>query len=94
MDLLIQHLSGVISLLCAGALSFIVLTKRVKEGVVIKLGLVMMIGALLATGIMSLKGFDSLRGLWNASILLRVGMLLTILGYMRRVDLEMKRSKS
>lgn len=94
MDLLIQNLSGFTSLLCAAALSFIVLTRRVREGVVIKSGLVMMIGALLATGIMSIKGLDSARGFWNASMLLRVGMLLVILGYVRRVDAEMKRDES
>lgn len=90
MDTLIQHLSGFASLLCAGGLSFIVLTRRIKEGFVIKLGLIMMIGALLATAAMSLNGFDSARGWWNAAFLLRVGLLLVLVGYVRRVDQETK----
>lgn len=93
MDHLTQYVSGLASLFCAGALSFIVLTRRVKEGVVIKAGLVMMIGGLLATGVISIKGFDSARGLWNAALLLRVGLLVVILGYVRRVDKEMGRGK-
>ena len=90
MDTLTQHVSGLASLLCAAALAFVVLTRRVQEGVVIKMGLVMMIGGLLATGVISLKGFDSLRGFWNAGLLIRVGLLVVILGYVRRVDAEMK----
>jgi hypothetical protein len=94
METIFQHLSGFTSLLCAGALSFIVLTRRVKEGVVIKTGLIMMIGSFLASGVMALKGLDSVRGLANVELLLRVGMLVVVVGYVRRVDYETERDKA
>jgi len=94
METIAQQIAGAASFLCAGALSFIVLTRRIQEGVVMKAGLVMMIGALLATGMMAVKQFDSLQGFWNAAVLLRCGLLVTILGYVWRVDGETKRHKN
>lgn len=86
MDALVQLLSGAVSLLCAGALSFIVLSRRVHEGVVIKFGLTLMVMGLLASGLLTLKGFDSLSGLWNAALILRVGLLVVIAGYAWRIN--------
>lgn len=86
----IQTLSGITSVLCAGLLSSIVLTSRVQEGPVIKLGLILMIIGLLASGIITLKGFDTMHGLWNASLLLRVGLLIALTGYRWKMNFKHK----
>lgn len=89
-DLLNQHLAGLTSFACAAALSFIVLTRRIKEGVIIKAGLILMIAALLASGCMSYDLTVSLRDIWNATMLLRVGLLMVLIGYVLRVNQEEK----
>lgn len=89
----IQTLSGVTSLLCAALSTWMVLNPRVHEGFVIKTGLVLMATGLMASGVITLKGFDTLHGLWNASLLLRFGLLVVLLGYTWRMDFQKKGMK-
>lgn len=81
----IQFLSGTTSVACACLLSSLVLSTKVQEGLAIKLGLVLMIVGLMASGLITLKGFDSLEGLWNAALLLRTGLLITVLGVVWKI---------
>ncbi len=76
----IQTLHAVASLMCAAMLAVVVLDPRIREGFTIKLGLVLMVVGLAASGFITLKGFDTDQGLWNASLLLRSGLLLVIGG--------------
>lgn len=86
----IQTLSGITSLMCAALIGRIVLNPKVQEGLIIKLGLILMAIGLLASGVITLKGFDTLHGLWNASLMLRIGLLIALLGYGWRVDFQQK----
>ena len=86
----IQTLSGVTSLLCAVCIGLFVLSRRVNEGPVIKFGLILMTIGLLASGVITLKGFDTLHGLWNASLMLRIGLLVALLGYAWRASFQNK----
>lgn len=78
-------INGVLSLLCAGALSCIVLGRRIHEGPVIKSGLILMIVSLLVSVAIDLKGFDATRGVLNAALLLRAGIFVVALGVMWRL---------
>ena len=89
----IQTLSGITSLLCAGLLGIIVLTSRIQEGPIIKLGLILMTMGLLASGLITLKGFDTMYGLWNASLMLRIGLLVALLGYRWKMNSKQKELK-
>ena len=81
----IQFLSGTTSVICACLLSSLVLSRKVQEGLPIKLGLILMVVGLMASGLITLKGFDSLEGLWNAALLLRTGLLITVLGVIWKI---------
>ena len=86
----VQTLSGITSLLCALFIGLFVLNHRIDEGPVIKFGLILMTIGLLAGGVITLKGFDTLHGLWNASLMLRVGLLVALLGYSWRAGCKNK----
>lgn len=82
---MVQLLSGASSIVCAGLIASIVLSRNISEGIVIKIGLVMTLLGLLASGVITLKGFDSMDGLWNAALLLRSGLLIVVLGSIWRI---------
>lgn len=69
------------SLLAGAALSWVVLSATVREGVVIKVGLIVMIAGLFSTAALTLTGADSMRGLLNAGLALRIGLCVVIAGY-------------
>ena len=77
---LFGYLAGVPSFLSAAILSAIVLTRHIREGLIVKAGLIMMIGALLATGCLSYEAQPALKGLWNSSLLLISGLVVVLLG--------------
>lgn len=72
--------SGIASLLCAAALSLVVLHPRIHEGVVIKAGLITMVISCLVT--FALTATDSIDwgAYWRASFWLRAGLLMTCVG--------------
>ena len=73
--------TGWLSLLAACALSWVVLTSTVREGIVIKAGLILMVAGLFSTAALTLTGAYSLRGLLNAGLALRLGLCIVIAGY-------------
>ena len=81
MDTSIQMLTGWLSFVCVLAVSAVVLSAHIREGLVIKIGLIMMAIGLFSSGVITLKGFDSLNSLWHAAFLMRVGLLITSAGY-------------
>ena len=77
----LEHLTGLVSLLCALVLSAIVLSVHIREGLLIKIGLILMILGLIGSGLILIKGFDSLNSLLHSGLLMRVGMLVSASGY-------------
>lgn len=73
--------TGWLSLLAAFALSWVVLTATVREGIVIKAGLIVMIFGLFSTAALTLGEIDSIRGQLNAGLALRLGLCVVIAGY-------------
>lgn len=90
MDSLHQLISGVFSLICACALGYIVLSRRIREGLIVKIGLIVTTIALLASGMLSIQGTHDLTGLWNASLVMRIGLLIAVLGVVLRFNKHLK----
>lgn len=81
-------LNGLVSLTCAGALSWLVLSPGIHEGPVIKVGLIVMIFSLLATAAHTLGGTENWRPLSAAGLTLRFGLLTVIAGICWRKRLK------
>ena len=73
-------LNGLVSLTCAGVLSWLVLSPGIHEGPVIKVGLIAMIFALLATAAHTLGDTQDWMALSTAGLTLRLGLLTVIAG--------------
>ena len=73
--------TGWLSLFAGAALSWVILSATVREGIVIKTGLICMVAGLLSTAALTLTGTDSMRGLLNAGLALRLGLCIVIAGY-------------
>ena len=84
--------TGWLSLFAGAALSWVVLSATVREGIVIKTGLICMVAGLFSTAALTLTGLfstaaltltgmDSMRGLLNAGLALRLGLCIVIAGY-------------
>lgn len=68
----------------AVVLSYVILSNRVHEGVVIKVGLIFMVAGLLASAGLTLNGQDTAVGQFHASLCIRIGLGIVIFGYLRR----------
>ena len=90
MDALHQLISGVFSLICACALGYLVLNQRIHEGFIIKTGLITMVVSLLASGMLAVYGTHDLTGLWNAALVMRIGLLIAIAGVILRFNQHLK----
>lgn len=73
--------TGWLSLFAGAALSWVVLSATVREGIVIKTGLICMVAGLFSIAALTLTGMDSMRGLLNAGLALRLGLCIVIAGY-------------
>lgn len=80
----LQVLNGVVSLICAGVLAWLVLSPDVHEGPIIKTGLVTMIFSLLATAAHSLGDSENWAAMATASFTLKLGLLAVICGIVWR----------
>jgi hypothetical protein len=80
----LQILNGVVSLICAGVLTWLVLSPTIHEGPIIKTGLVMMIFALLATAAHTLGHTENWLALATAGLTLKLGLLSVIVGIVWR----------
>lgn len=84
MDEIIRSANGAVSLVCALGLSWVVLSRRVNEGLVVKLGLVAMIFGLVATAMLTFGDIEINRGMRNAGFLTRCGLLVAVVGMLLR----------
>jgi hypothetical protein len=74
-------LNGVMSLLAALGLAFVVLHPAIHEGLAIKGGMITMIFSLLASTAVAFSDEPSATAAFNAGISLRVGILIVCVGY-------------
>lgn len=66
--------------MAALAMSWLVLSPRVQEGLVIKAGLIAMSMSLLATAWHTLADSENWNAMWAAGLTLRAGLLVVVLG--------------
>lgn len=79
-----QFANGIVSLLGAILLTFIVLNPHIKEGGLIKIGLILMIFAMWGTAVHALGQTDDWQALWAAGFTLRLGLLVVGAGFIMR----------
>lgn len=79
-----QLISGVLSLVTAGTLTWFVLSPHIHEGALMKLGLVIVVLALFASASHELMNTDHWYTLWATNIALRTGILFVVLGLLWR----------
>lgn len=80
MDPVTLTANGVVSLVTAVALTAVILSRRVHEGILTKLGLIIVALSLFASALVSLFGDKPLPGLVNSAFALRVGLLIVCAG--------------
>lgn len=73
-------LNGALSVLAAGALSYVVLSSKVDEGPWIKVGLIAMILSLIVSAMCSFADLP-LETAYNAALVLRAGIVVVCFGY-------------
>ena len=73
-------LNGVMSILAAFGLTFVVLQPRIHEGLVIKAGLILMILSLGASAAISFNELP-MSAAFNAALSLRIGIVIVCTGY-------------
>lgn len=74
-------LSGVLSILAAIGLSYVVLHPSIHEGLAIKGGMIVMIWSLLASAAVSFHEEPSTTAAFNVGMGLRLGILIVCIGY-------------
>lgn len=76
-----MHLAnGLVSLIAAALLTGLVLNPKINEGVIVKVGLMAMIWGLIGTAYLTLSDSGEWDALWNAGLLLRVGLCIVCVG--------------
>lgn len=75
-----QLANGLVSLLAAALLSGLILNPRISEGVIVKVGLLGMTWGLIGTAYLTLSASQNWGTLWNAGLVLRIGLCIVCLG--------------
>lgn len=75
-----QLANGLVSLLAAALLAGLILNPKINEGVVVKIGLLGMMWGLIGTAYLTLAASDNWEAVWNAGLLLRVGLCVVCVG--------------
>lgn len=88
-----QNLSALLAIAAAAALTWVVLSPRVNEGLVIKSGLILLIVGLLAQAGQVLSGIETWRGAANAAVLQHGGLCVALVGYALRVRVGRRRAR-
>jgi uncharacterized membrane protein YfcA len=73
-------LNGIVSIITAAALAYVVLHPRVKEGLWIKAGLIVMCLSMIGSAAVSFSSAQ-LEDTFNAAFALRTGVLIVCIGY-------------
>lgn len=89
----LQTLNGLASFLCAVVLGGIVLSPKVKDGVVIKAGLIAMIGSFVVTAMLIFEQSRNWDAYAMANLINRVGLVVALLGVWWRLHAFVKRTK-
>ena len=75
-----QLANGLVSLLAAAMLAGLILNPRINEGIVVKIGLLGMTWGLIGTAYLTLSASDNWDAVWNADLVLRIGLCVTCIG--------------
>ena len=75
-----QAANGLVSIVAAALLTGLVLNPSIKEGVTVKMGLMLMIWGLIGTAYLTLSASENWDAVWNAGLVLRVGLCIVCLG--------------
>jgi len=89
----LHTLNGLTSFLCAVILAGVVLSPRVKDGVIIKVGLIAMIGSFLITAMLTFENSRNWDAYAMANLINRGGLLVSGLGVWMRLHKFLRRSK-
>ena len=75
-----QVANGLVSIVAAALMTGLTLNPSIKEGVVVKTGLMAMIWGLIGTAYLTLSASDNWEAVWNAGLVLRIGLCVTCIG--------------
>ena len=75
-----QLANGLVSLLAAAMLAGLILNPRINEGVVVKIGLLGMTWGLIGTAYLTLSASQNWEAMWNAGLVLRIGLCIVCVG--------------
>lgn len=89
----LQMLNGLASFLCAIVLSGLVLSDRVKDGVVVKAGLIAMIGSFIVTAMLTFEQSRDWQAYAHAHLINRIGLLVACGGLLWRLRAFVRRPK-
>lgn len=89
----LQTLNGLASFLCAVVLGGIVLSPKVKDGVVIKAGLIAMIGSFVVTAMLTFEQSRNWDAYAMANLINRAGLVVALVGVWLRLHAFAKRAK-
>lgn len=77
--------NGIVSLVTAAALTAVILSRNIEEGLITKVGLIIVTLSMYASGAVSLLSDDPVRGLVNSAFALRIGLLIACVGVAKRM---------
>ena len=75
-----QLANGIISLLAAALLTGLILNPTIKEGLFVKIGLMAMVWGLIGTAYLTMSESQNWGAVWNAGLLLRIGLCIVCVG--------------
>lgn len=75
-----QLANGLVSLLAAAMLAGLILNPRINEGIVVKIGLLGMTWGLIGTAYLTLSESQNWEAVWNAGLVLRIGLCIVCVG--------------
>lgn len=75
-----QLANGLVSLLAAAMLAGLILNPRINEGLIVKIGLLGMMWGLIGTAYLTLSASDNWEAVWNAGLVLRIGLCVVCVG--------------
>lgn len=76
----LQIANGLVSLLAAAMLAGLILNPRINEGLIVKIGLLGMMWGLIGTAYLTLSASENWEAVWNAGLVLRIGLCIVCLG--------------
>lgn len=75
-----QLANGLVSLMAAAMLAGLILNPRINEGLIVKIGLLGMTWGLIGTAYLTLSASENWEAVWNAGLVLRIGLVVTCVG--------------